>query len=795
MVSKSAPAVERSGLTSVKQSSASAAAVVQDKARAVAGSSFSSSSPAAVNMKQQSFSSTLAVQGGKRVTPGSSPSKRKSNVEQQGVFDLDALLSGELARSPEAVFRRCLGRRSGYHERIQAQVFLSGPLAGEGPPQPTGLYVLEGKAFRDSSPKEQETLPVKHDEATGSHCMDQLFAWLMILQDPGRAGPSEYKIPAQAYNKIPMMCEQKKLFKCHPETGRLIEAERAINMLLGERKTVIGKNNIDADTESQNSKGGQKNQKNSKETPTSEAYQKAIRDLATDEDLNTRFPLPIDASRVELRWITPLAKRGDVVLYTNFHGNVSVREGPTCVQHIDYVPKELLRSLVREEFGVGMGHEAPLGTQGSQASQPNGTATPTKKRAVAPFTQLRHGGEITPLDARREWAVDQLCKALVSNYAQHFGAESSIADVGSGANRSGADVEMAYYRFKAGKGGGGGGKQGEELPTSSYYRFRAGGLPTSSTANLPPMPSTAIAALKGEKVHDDVSWFSQFDSWFHRLHRQGYLVVPAAALAGASLPALNSYYRDILNPAVEEAERLINFSLLQHNVPMKEVEKKPVDKEKQEQKLFVPLWRNAEQAKAAKEKPSDLHWIPDEPGTEDEKFALIRAALDKKEVVPLSFTRLRDARWNYFRSEEDRLALCGNSKVWYLKPSGGARFGNALLSRESGMGRIGNVYRNPALLKLQTCTPIRALMAGLYARMGQHAHLQECQRQGLRSTATGSWAGDGVIFVPERIRIKCPYGKLRTAGEESFYTKNHKKWHPNLCHQMPPHADKHLRST
>ena len=91
----------------------------------------------------------------------------------------------------------------------------------------------------------------------------------------------------------------------------------------------------------------------------------------------------------------------------------------------------------------------------------------------------------------------------------------------------------------------------------------------------------------------------------------------------------------------------------------------------------------------------------------------------------LSLRSPTDPRWHYLRSEEDRKVLCGDTQVFYKKRGGGARFGNSFLSRESGMGRFSNIYRNNHLLRLQAEPKLRHLLGAMYSRILVEAAMAE----------------------------------------------------------------------
>jgi len=173
----------------------------------------------------------------------------------------------------------------------------------------------------------------------------------------------------------------------------------------------------------------------------------------------------------------------------------------------------------------------------------------------------------------------------------------------------------------------------------------------------------------------------------------------------------------------------------------------------------------------------------------------------------LSFANALDKRWNYLRSEKDRTILCGSAKVFYLNPGAGPRFGNAFLSRESGMGRICNIYRNNKLLELQAEPRIRKVFHYFYERMmldmirseetAQYEKARTIETDssklpdpfGLEAKLEANPEGSlGIIqnlyLIPERLRVKSKYGQPDS--------ETGKPWHNSYSHMMPPHADKHL---
>eukprot|EP00392_Amoebophrya_sp_AT5.2_P002535 g2540.t1 len=699
----------------------------------------------------------------------------KEIIDPHNVFLAEQILA-EFDRQPEKVFRSLLKKRAGYAERIQAQVVLTGeyerePPAGRGPApqaQPSGLYVLDARVF-----------PCQFTSENAYAIMDKIFPWLFLLQDPSVPGPGGFKVAPKTYKAIPMMCESR-LFKCDMETGRLPACELAIGFLMRRAAAVRGSGARKTAATASGGSGGT----SGAGMPVSSLSEEesALAEMLTwnGGELLRKYPLPelpptsacsaggqaqgavsgtsTPTFRLQIKWLLPHAFKGDMILYTGFHGNVSVvNRGVTCVQHVDYIPRRLMEKYVAEDYvapkmtgtiNANVNHakstSSEAGTLGARAD--GGLLSNTSSRAST-FTHVRwkKGARPEPL---RVGVATELVDRLMKRFRAKF--EGNIIDVGSGSARAGEDGEKLFYEYEqylrepdeedenqqksnVGNNVAGGRKMTKTscglvdgLKPAAIVEKSSGGEggQQATSTHLPPLPVRVKSALGSATGATGLKNSSSerapdLDSYFGTLRQQGYVVLPMSEVCALAKPKSATdtiTFRNVVDTAVAQAERMFNFALLWNNVPLLPNVALPAEAEAKR-----PSGRAAN-TNANKLLPRGSAVEVDDKCSADPadpflreflkyyRFDKIRSCLDykRKDVdhhfAPLSFAtpeKARDERWHYLRSEDDRRYLCGDPKCWYVNRNGGPRFGNSLLSTGSGMGRVANLYRNPALLQLQ----------------------------------------------------------------------------------------------
>ncbi|CAD7962772.1 unnamed protein product [Amoebophrya sp. A120] len=366
----------------------------------------------------------------------------------------------------------------------------------------------------------------------------------------------------------------------------------------------------------------------------------------------------------------------------------------------------------------------------------------------------------------------------------------------------------------------------------------------------------------------------KFDRMFQELNDQGYLVVKKAELmrlqdeeisqrsspselqmkATPAAPELQVDYAETVERAIHETDRIFNFVLQYHNVPLMieagdDGQEGGGDEDPSAEVDGAP-GTCSKKMKSGTKTTSELDKIinpprkflyrpllPQKVTDNDEK--IFQAMLDQNvfcdkghqyhdhkhdqklrrdgtrttsalnplrkkknstHVPPLlSLTNPLDERWLYLRSEEDREYLCGDRNVMYAKRNSGAQFGNAISAVSHGMGRMACVYRNAVLLELQASAGVKAVFEQMYQRMmamektstegsredKNHASVVVSRHPSSSSTtAPGTASRCDLLLIPERLRVKCRYGR--------FGKHDGPPWHPLKAHPMPAHADKHL---
>lgn len=283
----------------------------------------------------------------------------------------------------------------------------------------------------------------------------------MILQNPACHGPGRYKQLADKYNTIPMMCELKHLFKCDQTTGRLHECENALNELIRLRD----ERRLSLEAEEKKVVNGPLGPANA--SKFSDADRTALRKL--EQELESRFPLP--ERPVTIRWVCPKAARGDFVMYTGLHGNVSSTTGVTCVQHVDYIPDIILDKHIRAwknlddamsesltspfvffPEGDSYRHLKPFEEKKPKISlrRRAASAPPVGAGKVAGKGIRAGKGGVAPLTIPQQdphATSRELREKLMKKWVAQFSEE--IVDVGSGSARTGEE-ELLYCEFRRG---------------------------------------------------------------------------------------------------------------------------------------------------------------------------------------------------------------------------------------------------------------------------------------------------------------------------------------------------------
>ena len=165
----------------VHQASSSAAAAppakdVEPPAKRVKLDPPSSSLPASSNPNIKSLlfeGNAFHNKNSEQPTPASKPKRTPkapppAKHETPREIDLPAI-EQEIKNDPAKIYKTLLAMRSGYHERIQAQIMLSGE--PDGTPINTGLYVLEAKMVRTREGKSPRAAKNQSEELE-LHCAD-----------------------------------------------------------------------------------------------------------------------------------------------------------------------------------------------------------------------------------------------------------------------------------------------------------------------------------------------------------------------------------------------------------------------------------------------------------------------------------------------------------------------------------------------------------------------------------------------------------------------------------------------